>query len=82
MEKTITSAQLRQNPSEALRGVQNGDEYTITYHGRRIARMLPIATEHGVGRERAMSLYDTAVDAGWAEELRRTRGENELVDPW
>ncbi|RFA13805.1 hypothetical protein B7R22_12005 [Subtercola boreus] len=82
MEKVITSAQLRQNPSEALRDVQNGDEYHVTYHGRDIARLIPPERPRGATREQAMSLYATPVDSGWADELEDLRAGENMDDSW
>jgi len=38
---TITVAQLRQNPTEALAAVEAGAVYRITRHNREIGRIIP-----------------------------------------
>lgn len=40
--KTITVGQLRQNPTEMLDAVEAGETYTVTRHGRPIARIEPM----------------------------------------
>ena len=46
--KSITVAQLRQNPTAALDDVQAGETYVITRHRHAIAQLVP-ASSSGVG---------------------------------
>lgn len=39
--KTITVAELRQNPTAALAEVEAGETYVVTRHNREIARLVP-----------------------------------------
>jgi prevent-host-death family protein len=39
--KSITVAELRQNPTEALRDVESGETYVVTRHRREVARLVP-----------------------------------------
>ncbi|MET9327809.1 type II toxin-antitoxin system Phd/YefM family antitoxin [Tsukamurella sp. NPDC003166] len=39
--KTITVAELRQNPTAALADVENGETYEVTRHRRVVARLVP-----------------------------------------
>lgn len=39
--KTITVAELRQNPTEALTEVSQGETFVVTRHRREIARLVP-----------------------------------------
>ncbi|WP_436697556.1 type II toxin-antitoxin system Phd/YefM family antitoxin [Nocardioides sp. BYT-33-1] len=39
--KSITVAELRQNPTEALREVASGETYVVTRHRREVARLVP-----------------------------------------
>ncbi len=41
--KVITVAQLRQNPTAALDGVQAGESYVITRHRHAIAQLVPVS---------------------------------------
>lgn len=43
--KTITVAQLRQNPTAALDEVEQGGTYLVTRHRRPIARLVPVEPE-------------------------------------
>ena len=43
--KTITVAELRQNPTEALADVEGGETYVVTKHRRPIARLVPVEAE-------------------------------------
>lgn len=40
--KSITVAELRQNPTAALDDVEHGEAYVVTRHRRPIARLVPI----------------------------------------
>lgn len=39
--KSITVAELRQNPTDALSDVETGETYVVTKHRREIARLVP-----------------------------------------
>ncbi len=39
--RSITVAELRQNPTEALNAVESGETYIVTRHRREIARLVP-----------------------------------------
>ncbi|HEY1933013.1 MAG TPA: type II toxin-antitoxin system prevent-host-death family antitoxin [Acetobacteraceae bacterium] len=41
MEKTIAAAEANRNFSRLLREVREGDSFTVTSHGRPIARIVP-----------------------------------------
>jgi len=43
--KTITVAELRQNPTAALDDVEDGETYEVTRHRRVIARLVPVEPE-------------------------------------
>lgn len=43
--KTITVAELRQNPTAALEAVEGGETYVVTRHRRPIARLVPVEPE-------------------------------------
>ena len=40
--KTITVAELRQNPTAALEEVESGESYVVTRHRHPIARLVPV----------------------------------------
>ena len=39
--RTITVAQLRQNPTEAIAAVEAGESYVVTRHRRPVAQLIP-----------------------------------------
>ena len=43
--KTISVAELRQNPTDALADVEHGETYTVTRHRRPIAHLVPVTQE-------------------------------------
>lgn len=43
--KTITVAELRQNPTRALAEVEGGETYEVTRHRHPIAKLVPYETE-------------------------------------
>lgn len=43
--KTITVAQLRQNPTDMLDDVEAGETYRVTRHRREVARIVPLDHE-------------------------------------
>lgn len=43
--KTITVAELRQNPTAALADVEAGETYIVTRHRRPVARLVPVDAE-------------------------------------
>ena len=43
--KTITVAELRQNPTAALDEVEGGQTYVVTRHRRPIAQLIPVTAE-------------------------------------
>lgn len=43
--KTITVAELRQNPTQALADVEAGESYVVTKHRRPVARLAPLGNE-------------------------------------
>ncbi|MBS1908115.1 MAG: type II toxin-antitoxin system Phd/YefM family antitoxin [Actinobacteria bacterium] len=43
--RTITVAELRQNPTAALAAVESGESYDVTRHRRVIARLVPAVAD-------------------------------------
>ncbi|WP_264890965.1 type II toxin-antitoxin system Phd/YefM family antitoxin [Mycobacterium kiyosense] len=74
--------ELRQNPAPVLREVEGGGEVTVLVNGRAVARIVPMETPAWVAGEQAGSIYRTAVDSGWEDELRAAREEGIVGDPW
>ena len=80
----LTLAQLRQNPSAALRAVETeGAEFQITNHGRPVARLVPIAPT-GIASAAATAAFAASFhpDPEWAAELEAERALDSSTDPW
>lgn len=82
--ETLTLAQLRQNPSAALRAVEHdGAEYTITNHGRPVARLVPLWRDGIASVEATARLFASITpDPVWAAELAADRASDQSSDPW
>ena len=83
MEHTITIGQLRQNPTEMIRAVQDGAAYTLTDRGRPIATITP----HRPGTWRSGAAVNEILDRlgpdpAWAAELEELRVDAVATDPW
>lgn len=74
--KTITVAQLRQNPTAALAEVERGETYRVTRYRQEVARIVPPAQRKRVTPEElAAVLRATPVDTGWAGEVAVARAD-------
>lgn len=83
MNRTISVAHLRQNPTPALREVEAGAVYDITLQGRKIARLVPAEpARRGVRAEEARRLFETPTDTNWASEIESSRESERVRDPW
>jgi prevent-host-death family protein len=71
--KTVTAAEVAQNFSEVLDGVEHRHQtYVVTRRGRPIARITPVPSANGLDVKRV--LRDHAADPSWPEELVTLRG--------
>lgn len=82
--KTISVAQLRQNPTEALAEVERGETYVVTRHRHEIGRLVPPAVRRGVAPDQfAAILRQTPLSQPWVEELAESRADfDRKPDPW
>lgn len=73
--KTITVAELRQNPTAALADVERGEVYAVTRHKREIAHLVPIRRAGTTTAQEAMAIYEHSPLDGdsWATELSADR---------
>lgn len=86
--RTIPQRELRNNIGEILREAEAGIEFTITVHGRAVARLGP--PERGLERRLDVDagsigrlLADTPVDPRFAQDIAALRGREAPVgDPW
>jgi prevent-host-death family protein len=72
MEKTIPAAEANRNFSRILRDVREGDSFTVTSHGRPIARIVPAASmDREAAKQRLLERLRSqpAMNAGpWSRE--------------
>ncbi|GGF98738.1 hypothetical protein GCM10007304_10870 [Rhodococcoides trifolii] len=81
--KSITVAQLRQNPTAALDDLENGEEYIITRHRKEVGRLVPPKRRVPVTAERAASVYAASpLDGSWSIEVERDRSDDVVENPW
>ena len=81
--KTITVAQLRQNPTAALDEVEHGETYIVTKHRREVARLVPPAARRGVTPDEFEDLLRrTPLTEDWAAEIAEQRSDFDTPDPW
>ncbi|HEX5475863.1 MAG TPA: type II toxin-antitoxin system prevent-host-death family antitoxin [Vicinamibacterales bacterium] len=53
----ISAAEANRHFSTVLRRVRDGRSYTVTSHGRAVARIVPFRTEHGVTTAARTALF-------------------------
>lgn len=70
--KSVTATDAARRFSDVLDAVENkGETFLIVRRGRAIARLIPATG--GRGRDVKGLLRNAPRDAGWAEDVRRTR---------
>ncbi len=83
---TIPQRELRNQISEILRRVEQGEEFTVTVSGRAVAELRPLdrPRKRGTTADLKRIVEQSPVDPGWAEELTRMREEDRAlgVDIW
>ena len=82
---TVGLRELRQQASELVRRVQDGEEVTITVSGRPSARLVPVAPRTWRNHADVADLFDGPDDPQW--ESDRELIDQELTDqgahePW
>jgi antitoxin (DNA-binding transcriptional repressor) of toxin-antitoxin stability system len=83
--KTISVAQLRQNPGPMLADVQSGETYVVTQYRRTIARIMPLterARVTGADVRAAFGHKVPADDGDWLAEHEADRAAEYSDDPW
>lgn len=81
--KTVSVATLRQNPTQALTEVEQGETYIVTRHNREIARLIPPAPEATVTPEQFQALLRaTPLPTDWAGEVKESAADFDGDAPW
>ncbi len=82
----IPQGKLRNEIGAVLRRAEQGERFTVTVAGRPVAELgpLPGARALAGGERLAAILAQNPADAGFADDLRRMRQEDEEAarDPW
>lgn len=79
--KTLTVGQLRQNPTDALNSVADGETIVITRHNRPIADLVPHVRLGVSGVEAMARLRLLGTDPAWLDDLTAARA-GEDRDYW
>jgi prevent-host-death family protein len=75
MSNTVSAAIANRDFSSLLRKVRGGASFTVTSHGRPVARLVPIADAAPVARTARITLFERLAAARTLEVGRWTRDE-------
>lgn len=78
--KQITVAELRQNPTAALREVESGETYVVTRHRRAVAQLVPPVAEALVVVTPPLKRGASPIATLGALELRTAGSVEELIE--
>jgi prevent-host-death family protein len=78
--ETVGLRELRQNASDLVRRVEEGEEITITVAGRPGARLVPAAARTWRQWTDVAELFAGPADPAW--EIDRDEIAHDLRDPW
>lgn len=83
-DRTIPQRELRNNVSAVLRAAEAGETFTVTVHGRPVARVVPLGDpgrpRTDVDRETIRRILATPIDDRLAAQLEAA--EAAVDDPW
>lgn len=77
---TVGLRELRQDASELVRRVENGEEIDITVSGRLAARLVPATGKRWQHWDEVADVFDGPADPDW--ERDRERIGQSVTDPW
>ncbi len=80
--KSVGVRELKQNASQVLAQVENGESFIVTVQGREVGRIVPAVRSTWVPAEQMMAVYDVPVDAGFWSDINAARDESVQDDPW
>lgn len=80
--QTVGVRELKQNASQVLAQVEQGESFIVTVQGRAVGSLEPTARSVWVPAERMMSVYDVAVDQDFWVDIDTARDEGFQDDPW
>lgn len=77
---TVGLRELRQNASDLLRRVEQGEELLVTVSGRPAARITPVSTERWRRWEEVKDVFALPVDDSWEADAGLL--DTSVADPW
>ena len=80
--KSVGIRELKQNASQVLAQVENGESFIVTVQGREVGRIVPAVRGTWVSAEQMMSVYDVPVDGGFWTDINEARNQSVQNDPW
>jgi prevent-host-death family protein len=80
LPREITQRELRNESGAIMRGVEQGQSYTITRNGTPIARLIPLRRRTFVPREEVLAAFATAPVLD-ADRFRKDRDDTIDQDP-
>ena len=78
--RTVGLRELRQDASELVRQVENGEEIEISVAGRPAARLVPAAPKRWQRWDNIADLFTGRPDPDWEKD--RDLLDQSLVNPW
>lgn len=78
--RTVGLRELRQEASELVRQVEDGEEIEITVSGRPAARMVPAAPKRWQRWDRVAELFTGRPDPDWQRDVELV--DHSVTNPW
>lgn len=84
MKDTVGLRELRQQASDLVRRVEDGEEILVTVAGRPAARLVPVGSKRWRSGREIELLLKTQTDEVWSDEHaeRSELLDDSVVDPW
>ncbi len=80
--KTVGVRELKQNASQVLARVEQGESFVVTVQGRPVGALTPAPASTWISAERMMAVYDVPTDRTFWDDVDAARGESIQDDPW
>lgn len=78
--KQIAQRDLRNDVSDILRQVENGETFVVTVGGRAVAELVPYDRRRWVPKVVLEQLFKSPAPVGMLEDMAEMDGE--MTDPW
>jgi prevent-host-death family protein len=78
--RTVGLRELRQEASDLVRQVENGEEIEITVSGRPAARMIPAVPKRWQRWDQVAELFSGRPDPDWQSDVERV--DQSITNPW